>query len=161
MFLEEVANPDVPHLSFLLQLSQSSPCFVPAFFVFGAVDVVLGHSRPVDDQQIQVSNFQPLQDALAGYSGFFVALLSRRYLARNEYLAAVEIRLLQHLPDHFLILVDRCSIDVSVACLQRPAYSFVAFLSSQLVSPVSDARNLMSRQQLLLIIYLTTFHAYK
>lgn len=144
MVLEEIANPDVSHFTFLLQLDQGLPCLVPAFSVFRAVDVVFGHTRPMDDQKVQVSNLQSLQDTLTGLPGFFVALLAWSNFAGNENLAAIYLHFLQHLANNFLVLVDRRSIDVSVACLQGPPHAFVAFLSSQLVSPIADVGNLVA-----------------
>lgn len=141
---EEIADPDVPHFPFFLQLHQSLPGLVSTFSVFRAVDIVFGHSRPMDDQKIQVSYLQPLQDTFTGLPGFFITLLTWGNLARNEYGAAIDFHFLQHLANHFLIFVYGCSIDVGVARFQGPSHAFVTFISSQLVGPIADVRNLMA-----------------
>ena len=144
MVFEEIADADIPQLSLLLQLDQGLPCLVPDFPVFRAVDVVFRHSGPVNNQKIQVSNLQSFKDALTGLSGFFVSLLGWCNLAGDEYLAAIYLHFLQHLANHFFVLVDGCSVDVSVACLQGPPYALVALLFSQLVGPIADVRNLVA-----------------
>jgi hypothetical protein len=145
---EVVADSDVPRLPLPLRLHQRPPALPPHFPVALAAGLLLVHSRPVDDHQVQVLHAQPLEHAVDGQPGRIKALLPGRDLAGDEQLAAVDLHLLQHCPNHLLVPVDGGSVDVRVARLERPPHSVRAVLSPQLVSAVADAGDLVSRGQL-------------
>ena len=104
--------------------------FVELLHLFPHAEVtVVFTDRPVDQIEIDVIGAQALQRCGKGSLFVFGADFVVPELGGDPDLVARNAAVLNGAADRCFVAIDRCGVDVAIACVQRPAHRIVGFFA--------------------------------